>query len=72
MYVEIYTDAKSMELAHQLIGQKELPKGIIVLGLVKRNSYTEGACLKYDTGEMVSFNNGKINMLPNPNQIDIK
>ncbi|MCB4791886.1 MAG: hypothetical protein LHV68_08360 [Elusimicrobia bacterium] len=72
MYVEIYTDAKSMELAHQLIGQNELPKGIVVLGLVKRNSYTEGACLKYETGEMVSYNNGKISTLPKSNQIDIK
>ena len=72
MYVEIYTDAKSMALAHLLIGQNELPKGIIVLGLVKRNSYTEGACLKYETGEMVSYNKGKISVLPKPDQIDIK
>ena len=72
MYVEVFTDEKSIELALKFKGEQELPKGAVVIGLVKRNGYVEGACLKYDTGEMVSYNNGKSSSMPKSDQIDIK
>jgi hypothetical protein len=72
MYVEVFTDEKSIDLALKFKGEQELPKGAILIGLVKRNGYVEGACLKYDTGKMVSYNNGKSSSMPKSDQIDIK
>ncbi|MCB4791068.1 MAG: hypothetical protein LHV68_04190 [Elusimicrobia bacterium] len=72
MYVEVYTDEKSLEIALTYKGETELPKGSVIIGLVKRNGYVEGACLKYDTGEMVSYNNGKAVSMPKSDQVDIK
>ena len=72
MYVEVFTDEKSKELALKYKGEEELPKGSVLIGLVKRNGYVEGACLKLENEEMVSYNNGKSCSMPKSDQIDIK